>query len=87
MPSSNEGKRNGRGSPQKKATARRVHTRSTKIKQQARIEASQIDTLATISSPKPKTNPKKLTLPSKSTTSPLLTKQMTTQTMTITNTI
>ena len=70
MPSS-KGRGNSKGSPQKKAAARRVHTRSTKSNQQARIEKSQINTLATISSPKPKSNPKKLTPPSKSTTSPL----------------
>ena len=70
MPSS-KGRGNSKDSPQKKAVARRVHTRSTKSNLQARIEASQIDTLATISSPKPKPNPKKLTPPSRSTTSPL----------------
>ena len=69
MPSS-KGKGNGKGSSQKTAAARRVHTRSTKSKQQAQIEASQIDTLANISSTKPKPNPKKLTPASKNTTSP-----------------
>ena len=72
MPSS-KGKGNGKGSPQKKAAARRVQTRSTKSKKQARIEEAQFDTLATVSSPKPKSNPKKLTPPSESTTSPLST--------------
>ena len=70
MPSS-KGKRNGKGSPQKTAAARRVHTRSTKSKMQARIEATQRDTLANISSPVgPKSNPKKLSPVSESTTSP-----------------
>ena len=70
MPSS-KGKGNGKGSPQKKAAARRVQTRSTKSIKQVQIEEIQLDTLATISSPKAKLNPKKLTPPSKSTTSPL----------------
>ena len=70
MPSS-KGKGNGKDSPQRKAVARRVQTRSTKSIKQAQIEETQLDTLATISSPKPKSNPKKLTPPSKSTTSPL----------------
>ena len=69
MPSS-KGKENGKGSPQKTAAARKVHTWSTKSKQQAQIEATQIDTLATISSPGPKPSLKKLTPTSKSTTSP-----------------
>ena len=72
MPSS-KGKGNGKGSPQKKAAARKVQTRSTKSKKQARIEEAQFDTLATVSSLNPKSNPKKLTPPSKSTTSPLST--------------
>ena len=69
--SSSKGKGNCKGSPQKKAAARRVQTRSTKSNQQARVEATQRDTLATISFPKPKSNPKKLTPPSESTTSSL----------------
>ena len=71
MPSS-KGRGNGKGSPQKQAAARRVHnTRlSTKSKKQNRIEEEQYDTLAFLSSRKPKLNPKKLTLPSKSATSP-----------------
>ena len=71
MPSS-KGRGNGKGSPQKQAAARRVHnTRlSTKSKKQNRIEEEQYDTLASLSSRKPKSNPKKLTLPSESTTSP-----------------
>ena len=72
MPSS-KGKGNGKGSPQKKVAARRVQTRRTKSKKQARIEEAQFDTLATVSSPKPKSNSKKLTPPSESTTSPLST--------------
>ena len=72
---SSKGNGNGKGSPQKQAAARRVRTRSssTKSKKQARVEETQFDTLAAISSPKPKSNPKKLTLPSESTISPLLT--------------
>ena len=70
MPGSKD-KRSVNGSPQKKAAARRVQTRSTKSKKQARIEEAQFDTLTTVSSPKPKSNPKKLTPPSESTTSPL----------------
>ena len=54
----------------KTAAARRVHTQSTKSKQQERIEATQINTPATISSPGPKLSLKKLTSASKSTTSP-----------------
>ena len=70
MPSS-KGKGNCKGSPQKTAEARRVHTQSTKSKKQARIEETQIDTLATISSlVGPKSILKKLTPVSKSTTSP-----------------
>ena len=65
-----KGTGNGKGSPQKTAAARRVHTQSTKSKKQAQIEEIQIDTLATISSPVgPKPSLKKLTLVSESTTS------------------
>ena len=72
MPSSKD-RGHGKGSPQKKAAARRVHTRSTnKSNKQARIEESQFDTLAALSSPKPKPRPKKQLLLSESTTSPLL---------------
>ena len=73
MPSSKD-KGQGKGSPRKKSAARRVHTRasSTKSKKQARIEEDQYNTLAAISSPKPKPNPKKRSLRSESTTSPLL---------------
>ena len=70
MPSS-KGKGNGKGSSQKTVAARRVYTRSTKSKKQARFEETQIDTLATISSPVgPKPSLKKLTPVSESTTSP-----------------
>ena len=71
MPSS-KGRGSGKGSTQKQAVARRVHnTRlSTKSTKQNRIEKEQYDTLASLPSSKPKSNPKKLTLPSKSTTSP-----------------
>ena len=51
MPSS-KGKGNGKSSSQKNAAARRVQTRSTKSTKQARIEATQRNTLATISFPK-----------------------------------
>ena len=72
MPSSKD-KGNDKGLSKKKAAARRVRTRSisTKSKKQARIEEAQFDTLATVSSPKPKSNSKKLTPPSESTTSSL----------------
>ena len=71
MPSS-KGRRHGKDLPQKKAAASRVHTTraSTKSYKQTRIEEDQYDTLAALSSRKSKANPKKLTLPSESTTSP-----------------
>ena len=69
---SSKGNGNGKGSPQKQAAARRVRTRSsnTKSNKQARIEETQFDTLAAISSPKPKPRSKKQSQRSKSTTSP-----------------
>ena len=74
MPSSKD-KGNDKGLSKKKAAARRVQTRSisTKSKKQARIEEAQFDTLATVSSPKLKSTPKKLTPPSESTASLLST--------------
>ena len=71
MPSS-KGRRHGKDSPQKKAAARRVHTTrsSTKSNKQRRIEEDQYDTLAALPSCRSKPSSKKLTLPSKSTTSP-----------------
>ena len=72
MPSSKD-KGNGKGSPQKQAAARRIHTRITnKSNKQARIEETQFDTLAALSSPKPKPRSKKQLQRSESTTSPLL---------------
>ena len=66
MPSS-KGRGKGKGSPQKQAAARRVHTRSST---KSKLEEDQYDTLAALSPPKPKSNPKKLTLPSRITTRP-----------------
>ena len=69
MPSS-KGRGNGKGSPQKQAAARRVHhTRLSTKSKKKRIEEDQYNTLAVLSSRKSKPNPKKLTLPSKSTIS------------------
>ena len=71
MPSS-KGNGHGKDSPKKKAAARRVHTTrsSTKSNKQRGIEEDQYNTLAALPSRRSKPSSKKLTLPSKSTTSP-----------------